>query len=136
MKYAAEVTNKTITSGLLQVQVCFRSEDGSDIVNDCFETRSVQDAKWLQNNIDRKCKELEGLSSFIDTITIGEVVVVEETPVTPVLTAKEEYKSDLAKFNKLVGILRQGFIEQDNAEFVALQAKLKTNFSPDYIDLF
>jgi len=135
MKYTAEITNKDLSEGLLVIQVRYVSEDNTSIVQDSYSTRSVQDANWLQDNIDRKLRELEELDLFVDTIELG-VIIPGVKPDTVPNTAKEVYKQDLERFNKLVQILRQGFVESDNAEFVALQAKLKQDFSSDYIDLF
>lgn len=134
MKYTSEITNKDISDGLLTVQVRFTSEDRSVIVQDAFSTRSPQDPDWLINAINRKATELEGLDAFIDTIPIGEVAPDTTTP-TPA-TARDIYKADLALFNKLTNILRQGFIDADNADFVAVQDRLRVNFDSSYIDLF
>lgn len=140
MKYTAEITNKDLFDGLLVVQVRYISEDGSKIVQDSYSTRSAQDENWLQNNINRKIKELEELELFIEQIPLGEITV--DTPLviqgekTQAELDKEAYKVDLDKFNKLVQILRQGFITVDNEEFITLQQKLKDNFKSDYIDLF
>ena len=134
MKYTSEITNKDISDGLLTVQVRFTSEDRSVIVQDAFSTRSPQDPDWLMNAINRKASELEGLDAFIETIPIGEVVA--DTPVVVPTTARDIYKADLALFNKLTNILRQGFIDADNADFVAVQDRLRVNFDSSYIDLF
>lgn len=134
MKYTAEITERDILEGLLRVQVRFTSEDGTKIVQDYYETRSLQDQDWLINAINRKASELEGLDAFIDTIPIGKVTT--EPIITPATTAKDAYKADLLMFNKLVSILRSGFIEADNSDFVAVQQRLKDNFDSSYLDLF
>jgi len=134
MKYTSEITNKDISDGLLTVQVRFTSEDRSVIVQDAFSTRSQQDPDWLINAINRKAGELEGLDAFIETIPLGEVEV--DTPVVVPTTARDIYKADLALFNKLTNILRQGFVDADNADFVAVQDRLRVNFDSSYIDLF
>lgn len=137
MKYTAEVTNKDLFDGLLVVQVRYISEDGSKIIQDSYSTRSGQDDNWLQNNINRKLKELEELEVFVEKIPLGQISLEETVTESPSPnSAKEEYKEDLAKFNKMVQIIRQGIITADNAEFIALQQKLKDNFQSDYIDLF
>lgn len=137
MKYTAEVTNKDLFDGLLVVQVRYISEDGSKIIQDSYSTRSSQDENWLQNNITRKLKELEELEVFVEKIPLGQISTeVSEVTVEIPSSAKEQYKEDLAKFNKMVQIIRQGIITADNSEFVELQQKLKDNFQSDYIDLF
>jgi hypothetical protein len=137
MKYTAEVTNKDLFDGLLVVQVRYISEDGSKIIQDSYSTRSSQDDNWLQNNINRKLKELEELEVFVEKIPLGQVSLETPEVVDQVLnSAKEQYKEDLTKFNKMVQIIRQGIITADNSEFVELQQKLKDNFQSDYIDLF
>lgn len=136
MKYTCEITNKDLIDGQLVVQVIFKSEDGSRILNDSFITRSEQDEDWLKRAIKRKLKELEGLESFVETIPLGKFNDVEDVIDNQPLSAKDEYKADLIKFEKLVSILRKGFIKQDNKEFVELQQKLRDNFTIEYIDLF
>lgn len=134
MTYSSEITNKDISDGLLTVQVRFTSSDRSVIVQDAFSTRSQQDPDWLINAINRKAAELEGLDSFIETIELGEVVL--PTVVSVPTTARDIYKADLATFNKLTNILRQGFIDADNPDFLAVQLRLRDNFDSSYIDLF
>ncbi len=134
MKYTSEITNKDISDGLLSVQVRFTSEDGRVIVQDAFHTRSAQDPDWLINAIKRKADELEGLDAFIETVPIGEIPT--DTPPPPPSTAKDAYKADLDLFNKMVGVLRSGFIDADNAEFLAVQQRLRDNCDSSYIDLF
>lgn len=138
MKYTCEITNKDLFDGVLVVQARFTSEDGTKIVQDSFSTRSGQDENWLTDSIARKVKELEELDTFVETIPLGEVVLPTKTEevITPPSSAKEEYKADLEKFNKMVQVLRQGFISQDNAEFLTLQQKLKDTFKSEYLDLF
>ena len=134
MKYTSEVTNKDISDGLLSVQVRFTSEDRKVIVQDAFHTRSAQDPDWLINAIKRKADELEGLDAFIETIPIGEIPT--DAPLPAPTTARDAYKADLDLFNKMVGVLRSGFIDADNAEFLAVQQRLRDNFDSSYIDLF
>lgn len=136
MKYTAEITKKEIGEGKLTIHVVFKSLDGSKIVRDSFTTRSKQDDNWFNNNISRKLKELEELDDFTDLFEVGEVVIDPNVVVVEPDNLKKQYKKDLERFNKLVQILRQGFIEQDHVEFVALQQRLKDDFSVDYIDLF
>lgn len=131
LRYTAKVTNKDIVRDMLTVQVEFRSEDDSHIINDAFSTKGGQDENWLQDNIDRKCKELEQLSIFKDTISLGEVNLVEKAE--PTLTAKEEYRADLATFSTLAILLRNEVITSDNVEYVALKKKLQDNFNIEYI---
>jgi hypothetical protein len=135
MKYIAEITNKDIFDGVLVIQVRFTSEDGTKIVQDSFSTKSGQDPDWIKNAIKRKMKDLEGVEDLKSSIPVG-VVDVETVVEAPTNTAKQRYAKDLEDFNKMVSVLRKGFIEADNAAFVALQTKLKNNFQPEYLDLF
>jgi len=135
MKYVAEITNKDIFDGVLVIQVRFTSEDGTKIVQDSFSTKSGQDPDWITKAIERKMKDLEGVEDLKENIPIG-VVDIETAVTPPIATAKQQYAKDLEDFNKMVTVLRKGFITSDNAAFVALQAKLKDNFQPEYLDLF
>ncbi len=135
MKYVAEITNKDIFDGVLVIQVRFTSKDGTKIVQDSFSTKSGQDSDWITKAIERKMRDLEGVEDLKENILIG-VVDVETVVTPPTTTAKQEYAADLANFNKMVSVLRKGFIEADHAAFVALQTKLKNNFQPEYLDLF
>jgi len=136
MKYTAEITKKEIGEGKLTIHVVFKSLDGSKTVRESFTIRSKQDDNWFTDAISRKIKELEELDDFTDLFEVGEVVIDPNVVVVEPDNPKKQYKKDLERFNKLVQILRQGFIEQDHVEFVALQQKLKDDFSIDYIDLF
>lgn len=135
MKYTAEITNKDIFDGLLVVQVRFTSEDGTNIVQDSFSTKSWQDDNWIKSAIKKKIDDLQGVENLKEIIPIGIIDLDAEVVPLP-NAAKEEYAADLATFNKMITVLRKGFIETDNADFVALQTKLKDNFQPEYLDLF
>lgn len=146
MKYTVTIKNKDfmLPEGFLRVQVEFQGiDDPKRIINDSFDSVSMQDEQWLNKKITDRLKQLEELDDFIETIPLGEFKIDEVNtkslklnPQDLEYSAKQEYKEDLVKFTKLVGVLRQGFIENDNETFINLQNKLKQNFNPEYLDLF
>jgi hypothetical protein len=52
MAWTTEITSKIIVDGLLKVEVAF--SDGKQVFKDRYETRSLQDVNWLDENIKRR----------------------------------------------------------------------------------
>lgn len=137
--YKATIEDKKITNGMLSVTVKFGNEETGDSVKELFQTNQEQTSVWLEDHVARKLKDLNSLKDTETKIEVGtEVIPKEETIEEKVLISKEklEYKTDLEKFNKMVGITQQGLLSREDAGFLELKEKLKTNFSPDYLDLF
>jgi hypothetical protein len=135
MAWTTEITSKIIVDGLLKVEVAF--SDGKQVFKDRYETRSLQDANWLDENIKRRIADLEGVVTLADTIATGAYIAKEPLPVDDTkITAKELYAKELAKFEKLVGVIKKGIIADDNVDFLASKQWLINNWSIDYIDLF
>ena len=143
MKYTARTISKNIFNGILTVEVEFRSEDGKDIFNDKFQTLSSQDSDWLANCVNKRILDLEGLHSFLESISINteftglkQDEVLKLTPLKNTDPKKQEYKNDLETFNLWKKAYVNGHIEINNSDFVNLQNKLKKNFKQEYLDLY
>lgn len=133
-KYTAEITEKNIFDGELVLQLRYIGDDGT-IVQDSARTRNTEDEDWIKTIIARKIESLEKLPDFVDTITLGEVVITKEEPVAKVKTSKEEYLEDYQNFSKLFHLYRQGIIEEDNKKLTDLRQKLKDNLNLEYLDI-
>jgi hypothetical protein len=136
--WTTEIKSKEITDGLLKVTVGFT--DGKQTFTDRYETRSTQDANWLNDNIARRISDLEGVVAFADTIPVGIFttikapveVVVDETKLTP----REKYAKKLEKFEKLTNTIKKGIINDTDVDFIATKKWLSDNWNINYFDLF
>lgn len=138
MAWTTEIKSKTIVNGLLQVVVEFN--DGTQTFTDRYETRSLQDANWLNDNVVRRINDLEGVVTFAGTINVGVFVptaivvevVVDETKLTP----KERYARKLKKFESLTSAIKKGIISNTDVDFLATKQWLTDNWSINFFDLF
>ena len=135
MAWTAQIKGKIITNGLLKVTVSFT--DGKQTFSENYETRTSQDANWLNDNIKRRIDDLTSVEVFAESITVGayEVKAVEQTA-QPTLTGKALYEYRLKLFEAMVSAIRKGIITDTNTSFVNLKNWLKNNFADEYIDLF
>lgn len=136
MAWTATVNSKIITNGMLKVNVSFT--DGTQTFTENFETRSGQDANWLNDNINRRITDLTSVIAFADTISTGVFTPTkaEVTPIEQTLTGKALYEYRLKLFEAMVSAIRKGIITDTNTSFVNLKNWLKNNFADEYIDLF
>lgn len=133
-KYTAEITNKDVIDGELVLQIRYIGDDGT-IIQDSARTRDTQDENWAKTLIARKIKSLEELPSFIDSISLGEVTLLEEDKVVKTKTPKEEYLEDYNNFSRLFSLYRQGIIEENDKKLIDLRQKLKDNLNLEYLDI-
>lgn len=135
MAWTATINSKIITNGMLKVNVSF--SDGTQTFSENYETRSGQDANWLNDNIKRRMDDLTSVEIFAESITVGayEVKSAEQTT-EPTLTGKALYQHRLKLFEAMVSAIRKGIITDTNTSFVNLKNWLKNNFADEYIDLF
>lgn len=133
-KYTAEITEKNIFDGELVLQLRYIGDDGT-IVQDSARTRNTEDEDWIKTIIARKIESLEKLPDFVNTITLGEVVITKEDPVIPTKTPKEEWLEDYNTYSRIFDLFRKGIIEEDNQKLVDLRQKLKDNFSFEHLDI-
>ena len=146
MKHTARIISKNIFNGLLTVEVEYRSEDSKDIFNDKIVSSSSQDDDWLETSIIKRLLALESLEAFMDKIpinaeftTVAEIVpnsIKETAKVISSNDPKEQYKQKLGQFNQWKQVYINGFIDENNKDFIALVKWLTNNFKPEYIDLF
>lgn len=132
--WTATINNKIITNGMLRVNVSFT--DGTQTFTENYETRSGQDANWLNDNINRRINDLTSVISFADSIPIGVFTPTTPAPTPEPTSGKALYEFRLKKFEAMVSAIRKGLITDTNPSFVSLKTWLKNNFVDEYIDLF
>jgi len=133
-KFSAEITNKDLIDGELIIQIIYRGDDGS-IIMDSARTKGAQDENWAEKIIAKKIADLENLPTFVDSITLGEVTLTEKAPTAVEATPKDQFLKDYQKFSKLFMLVRQGLLDIDNKEFTNLQQSLKDTFNLEYLDI-
>jgi len=134
MPYTAAVVSKQIKQGQLHVVLEYYNAHGEGILRDEMVSRSNQDDNWIMNEVMRRIKDLEGVDILYNRIVTGTVKI--PAPEKKVVTLYDKYAQDLNNFSRYLAALRQGIIPIDRTEFVALREKLKTNFRPEYLELF
>lgn len=134
--WAATVINKQIDKrGNLVVTVEFR--DGTKTVSEDFATSQEQPAGWLEEQVGRKLKALDGIAATV-VPEVGAVIVkpVDPEPVPTSDAARDAYAADIARYNQYLAAVRLGVAIDKVQDFIDLKKRLGDNFQPDYLDLF
>lgn len=132
MTWTAAVTNVDVTNGALRIDVTY--SDGDRLVRDRIETRSGQSETWLADMVKRRIAELDGVDVLVASIAIGSVTLSDDPP--PSNTPRDQYSRKLNQFNAALNAVRMGLITEDAQVFSNLRTWLRTNFLPEYLDLF
>ena len=132
MAWTAVVTNIDVTNGVLRIDVTYT--DGVALVRDRIETRSGQSATWLTDTVKRRITELAGVDDLVANIPLGPVTIPKNPP--PSSTPRDQYIFKLNQFNAALNAMRMGLITEDAQVFSNLRTWLRTNFLPEYLDLF
>lgn len=131
--YKATIKKSEIKNGLLSVDVKF--DDGTDVFTEKFETNQPQPQDWINQQVAKKIENINSLNTIKDSLPDGEISLpVDITPTKSL--ERMEFEADLKTFSSFVSAVQQGIADRESPEFVALKNKLKTNFKPEYLDLF
>ena len=136
MSWTATVANKQIDKrGNLIVTVEFA--DGVKTISEDFATSQEQPDGWLEEQVGRKLKALDGIAATM-VPDIGAVIAkpVDPDPVPAGDAAKDAYAADIARYNQYLSAVRLGIKIDKVQDFIDLKDRLRTNFQPDYLDLF
>jgi len=109
----------------------------TDGVRTVRETVIPQDEDGFRYFIEARLKSLDSSKILPIKFVDGEVISFEET--APVLTQAEidrnEFFYDLNRYNRIkTYLIEPGFVLVNDAGIVALTAKIKTNFKPEYLN--
>jgi hypothetical protein len=134
--YKATIGQSSIERGVLTVHVVFQDDKGTSL-HEQFSTNQRQEPDWIDRQVKLKLAHLNALPSLQEAIVAGREITLDAPEERDcVESPREEYRRDLATFEKFVGALSKGFATKENEEFIALKAKLTANFKPEYLDLF
>lgn len=133
--YKAEIIGKEFVRGMLSIAVRFKDEENNDEVKEKFETNQPQPEEWLGEQIDRKLGFLNELKVKADTIEIATKFEAKEKVVSEDKSAQTEFIDDVNKLRSMKRFIDLGVIEENDESYVALQAKIKSNFKSEYIGL-
>jgi hypothetical protein len=134
--WAATVTNKQIDKrGNLVVTVEFT--DGVKTITEDFATSQEQPSGWLEEQVGRKLKALDGIAATV-VPEVGAVIAkpVDPTPEPSGDAQRDAYAADIARYNQYLSAVRLGIAIDKEQDFIDLKDRLRTNFRPDYLDLF
>lgn len=124
--YTAESTSKEVKNGALNVTVHFT--DGTDSFNQDFLANSGTDPDWLKNRVTGKLNELNTLSEFAKTLTLGRI-----NPVIYTSTEKDAWLNDMALYRQMLTAISLGLMDNTDKDFIAQKDKVVTGFSKDYL---
>lgn len=116
--------------GRISVTVEFR-KDGAPTVTQVYRIDNFS-ARWLKDTCAAKCNALNNVED-LTAVTSGKL----DTTVTPeaVDTAAVAWSQDFMLATQVKTLVDLGVIPANNPKYVALLARLKTNFLPKYINL-
>ena len=129
---ATTISKREVPQG---IEYTIEFSDGTRTV---IEPVIPQDEDGFRYFIEARLKSLNSSKTLPDKFVDGEVISFDDT--TPVLTQAQidqnQYFNDLNRYNRITTYLVEpGFVAGDFPEVVALSAKLKTNFKPEYLDV-
>jgi hypothetical protein len=127
--WTAKKVNPRIEGLVYRVNVEFYKDGVLDHM-ERYETTQSQPENWPAELVKRRIQHLEELETF--QVTAGDITL----PADPVVdTAKEDWLADYSLASRAKMLVDLGVIPANNAKYVALLARLKTNFRPEYIGL-
>lgn len=132
--YNAKILDVHFFQGVITVLVEF--SNNIDSFRDTYSTSQAQPDTWIHDHITKRLKDINSLPALLSTITVGQTIDGLPAPQENAPSPRQQYRSDLARFNRFVSALAMGFTTQQNDEFIALKKKLTDNFLPEYLDLF
>ncbi len=136
MSWTATVVSKQIDKrGNLVVSVEFT--DGAKVISEDFATSQEQAAGWLEEQVGRKLKSLDGIAATV-VPDVGAVIAkpVDPEPEPSGDANRDAYAADIERYNKYLNAVRLGIAIDKVQDFIDLKARLSDNFQPDYLDLF
>ena len=136
MSWTATVANKQIDKrGNLIVTVEFT--DGVKTISEDFATSQEQPEGWLEEQVNRKLKDLEAVSATV-VPEVGSVIqkMPDPGPEPSGDAQRDAYAADIERYNKYLNAIRIGVKVDKVQDFIDLKQRLADNFQPDYLDLF
>lgn len=133
--YKATILDKQFTKGMLSVTVKFNDEQIDENIVETFSTNQDQPAEWLEEQIDRKLNFLNKLKESVDAIEVSAEFQAKAKEVSPDKEAQSEFITDVEKLRSMKKFIDLGIIESNDENYLALQAKIKSNFKTEYIGL-
>lgn len=107
-------------------------KDGVLVKTERFETTQDQPAGWPGDGIKRLIQNLQDVPNLPAKISAGDVVIPPDVVID---AAVEAWQADYSLASRVKTLVELGVIRADNAKYVALLARLKTNFKAEYIGL-
>jgi len=133
--YKATILDKQFAKGMLSVTVKFNDEQIDENIVETFSTNQDQPAEWLEEQIDRKLNFLNKLKESVDAIEVSAEFQAKAKEVSPDKEAQSEFITDVEKLRSMKRFIDLGVLESNDADYLALQAKIKSNFKTEYIGL-
>lgn len=133
--YKATILDKEFTKGMLSVTVKFNDEQIDENIVETFSTNQDQPAEWLEEQIDRKLNFLNKLKESVETIEVSAEFEAKAKETSPDKEAQSEFITDVEKLRSMKRFVDLGVLESNDENYLALQAKIKSNFKTEYIGL-
>lgn len=134
---ATVVQKKEDAKGQLTVGVEFIRDGDGKVVREDYVTSQGQAEGWLQEQVNRKLKDLEAVAATV-VPEVGAVIqkLPDPTPEPSGDAQRDAYAADIARYNRYLSAVRLGIPIDKQQDFIDLKARLATNFQPAYLDLF
>lgn len=133
--YKATILDKEFTKGMLSVTVKFNDEQIDENIVETFSTNQDQPAEWLEEQIDRKLNFLNKLKESVETIEVSAEFEAKAKETSPDKEAQSEFITDVEKLRSMKRFVDLGVLESNDENYLALQAKIKSNLKTEYIGL-
>ena len=132
--WTAKKVNPRIEGELFAVDVEIY-KDGVLVKTERFDTAQDQPAEWPSDGIKRLIQRLQAVPDLPSKILTGDVTLPPDNVPTAEEIARDAWLKDFALAQRAKQLVDLNVIAANNARYVALLARLKANFQPEYIGL-
>lgn len=136
MAWTAKITDKSLSEGKLSVTV--ELDNGTEKFGERFTIPNAQSPEWLKDRINERIKVLTDLSTYADSLSVGEVdltptAIPEPEPPSKEETDRNQFVQDFTKLQQLQKALQVGLVKKEDID--AQGAIVKSKFKPEYLDI-
>ena len=132
--WTAKITNKQMQSGSINVVVEYGN--GTEAFNESIKVGVAQKQGWIEEQIARRLYALNELDTFFASISLDALNLPDFPPkADPTEEVRRQFLNDIIALKRAKSAIAFGIKSELDADFTALQEKVKTNFKAEYLDL-
>lgn len=131
--YTAEIINKEQIKDFIRVTVKYTDGNPKNDIFIPYDASFGLTPEVIEGKVAQKLAVLNNLQNELDAHSLGEVVVTPKVPTTEEQEAKDFF-TDLEELRHLKRGIDLGIVDADSKTVTALQARLRANLKPEYVN--